>query len=129
MGSRRRNIYSGRRWIEPAMVAFTSLEPSTAFSAAIMMLAPFLLLPLMLAMSSTTENPKTQPERRCRLVVLGCITIGCITIGRIAWSIPIVFAGWRILRGIPVDLIRLRIPPVTVVSTACTQACQDHYQM
>jgi hypothetical protein len=74
-------------------VAFTSLEPTRAFSAAIMMLAPFLLLPLVLAMSSTTENPKTQPERRGRLVVLGYSTIGCITVGRIAWSIPIVFTG------------------------------------
>ena len=42
--------------IEPAMVAFTSLEPVRAF-AAIMVLAPLLLM-LMLAMSITTENPK-----------------------------------------------------------------------
>jgi hypothetical protein len=87
------------------MVAFTSLEPVRAF-AAIMVLTP-LLLTLMLAMSITTENPKTQPERRCRLVVLGCRTIGCITVGRIAWSVPIVFAGGHIPRGIPVGLIRL----------------------
>jgi hypothetical protein len=45
------------------MVAFISLQPVVAFSTTtIMVLAP-LLLPLMLAMSSTTENSKTQPER------------------------------------------------------------------
>jgi hypothetical protein len=66
------------------MVAFTSLEPVRAF-AAIMVLAPLLLM-LMLAISITTENPKTQPERGCRLVVLGCSTIGCKTVGRIAWG-------------------------------------------
>jgi hypothetical protein len=86
MGSRRRNIYSGRRLIEPAMVAFTSLEPARAF-AVIMVLAP-LLLPFMLAMSSTTEHPETQPEGRCRLIVLRCIGVGLIS-----WGIPIVFAG------------------------------------
>jgi hypothetical protein len=124
MGSRRRNICRGPR-IEAAMVAFISLQPVVAFSITIIMvLAPLLLLPLMLAMSSTTENSKTQPERRCRLVVLGRITVG-----RIAWGIPIVFAGWHIPRGIPVELIRLRIPTAAVISTACTQACQGHYQM
>jgi hypothetical protein len=123
MGSRRGNIYR-RRWIEPATVAFTSLEPAWAF-AAIMVLAPF-LLPLVLAVSPTTENPKTQPERRCRLVVLGWRTIGFINVGRIAWSIC---ARLHVPRGIPVKLIRLGIPTAAIISTACTQARQNHYQM
>lgn len=118
MGSRGRNVRSSRRLIEPAMVAFTSLEPARGF-AAIMVLAPLLLL-LMLAMSSTTENPETQPEGRCRLIGLRCIIVG-----RITWRVPIVFARW----DIPVHLIRLRISTATVISTACTQACQNHYQM
>jgi hypothetical protein len=118
LGGRRRNICSGRRLIEPAMVAFTSLEPARAV-AGIIVLAP--VLPLMLAMSSSTEKPKPQPERRCRLGVLGCITVR-----RIARRILIVPAGWHIPRGIPVELIRLGIPTAAVISATCTQACQDH---
>ena len=86
MGSRRRNVHRGRRLIEPAMVAFTSLVPARAF-ATIMVLAP-LLVPLMFAMFSATENPETQPERRCRLIVLWWIFVG-----RITWGVPVVFAG------------------------------------
>lgn len=83
MGSRGRNVSSSQRSIEPAMVALASLEPARAFPV-IMVLVP-LLLPFMLAMSSTTEHPETQPKGRCRLIVLRWIGVGLIR-----WS---VFAG------------------------------------